>query len=213
MNLRPFENDPDYLAHEVEGWVSARCRRIAAEREHEEDEQQHAHRPKSCCRRKNSAEAEVPANLASLKQYEDDVRCEIGARIAATEAAGVTLGLQKLVRDHELDDADRSTLILCLIPCLGTRATDPLERIGSYAQVGGIASEVVAVFCCFGFRDRLCRLRFDSRHKLVQAGLVTSDTDDDAPPGDWPNTSIKLTPKGFTALTGLALAPTEATDE
>ena len=194
-------------------WVGARCRHLAAIRDHEEDEQQHAHRPKSCCRRQNTAEAEVPATLATLKQYEDDVRTEIDARIAATEAAGVTLGLQVLVRELDLDDADRSTLIMVLIPCLGTRATEPLERVGTFAQIGAIASEVVAAFCGFGFRDRLCRLRFDSRHKLVRAGLVTADTADDAPPGDWPNTSIKLTPKGFSAITGLSLEPHQATAE
>jgi len=209
MDFQPFADDLDCLQHQI-AWVEARCRRIAAVRDHEEDEQQHAHRPKSCCRRRNSAEAEVPENLASLKQYEEDVRREIDARIAATEAAGVTLGLQKLVQELDLDDADRNTLILCLIPCLGTRATEPLERVGTYAQVGGIASEVVAVFCGFGFRDRLQRMRFDSRHKLVKAGLVTADTADDAPPGDWPNTSIKLTSTGFTALAGLALVPSQA---
>ena len=212
MEHRPFENDLDLMEHEV-AWVEARCRHLAAVKDHEADAEQHAHRPRSCCRRTNTAEAEVPANLATLKQFEADVRCEIDFRIVATEATGDTLGLQVLVQELDLDDADRSTLVLALIPCLGTRATDPLERIGSYAQVGGIASEVVAVFCGFEFRDRLCRLRFDSRHKLVRAGLVTSDTDDNAAPGDWPNTSIKLTTKGFTALTGLSLTPNQATDE
>jgi len=209
MNHRPFTDSLDHMEHEV-AWISARCRRIAAEREHEEDELQHAHRAKSCCRRQNSAEGEVPANLATLKQFEDDVRFEVDARVAATEATGVTLGLQQLVRELELDEADRNTLILALIPCLGSRATDSLEKIGTYALVGGIASEVVAVFCGFGFSERLRRLRFSTEHKLVRAGLVTSDTADDAAPGEWPNTSIKLTPKGFTALTGLF---SMATDE
>ena len=212
MEHRPFTDDLDFLEHEV-AWVAAKCQTLAAVKDHEEDEKQHAHRPQSCCRRQNSAEGEVPEDLASLRQFEDDVRVEIDARIASTEAAGVSLGLKKLVRDLDLDDADRSTLILALIPCLGTRATEPLERVGTYALVGGIASEVVAVFCGFGFRDRLCRLRFSSEHKLVRAGLVTADTADDADPGDWPNTSIKLTAKGFTALTGLSPASAEATDE
>jgi len=212
MNHRPFTDSLDHLEHEV-AWVEARCRHLAAVRDHEDDDQQHAHRSKSCCRRRNSAEGEVPQNLASLKQFEDDVRFEIDARIAATEAAGVTLGLQVLVRELDLDAADRNTLILCLIPCLGSRATDSLEKIGTYALVGGIASEVVAVFCGFGFRDRLCRLRFSTGHKLVRAGLVTADTADDSPPGDWPNTSIKLTSTGFTALTGLSLTPGQATNQ
>jgi hypothetical protein len=212
MEHRPFENDLDFLEHEV-AWVAARCRHLAAVKDHEDDQQQHADRPKSCCRRRNTAEAEVPATLASLKQYEDDVRTEIDCRIAATEAVGVTLGLQVAVRDLDLDHADRNVLILCLIPCLGTRATEPLERVGTFGQIGAIASEVVAVFNGFGFADRLRRLRFSTEHKLVRAGLVTTDTDDDAPPGDWPNTSIKLTHKGFVVLTGLSPTPTEATDK
>lgn len=212
MNHRPFTDSLDHLEHEV-AWVEARCRHLAAVKDHAEDEQQHANRPKTCCRRKNSAEAEVPENLATLKQFEEDIRLEIDQRMATTEAAGVTLGLQVLVRELDLDDADRNTLILCLIPCLGTRATEPLERVGTYAQVGAVASEIVVIFSGFGFADRLRRLRFDSKHKLVQAGLVKTDTADDADPGDWPNTSIKLTPKGFTALTGLSVAPNQATDQ
>lgn len=212
MEHRPFADDLDYLAHEV-AWVAAKCQHLAAIKDHEDDQNQHAHRPKTCCRRKNSAEAEVPEVLASLKQYEADLRTEIGARIAASEAAGVTLGLPKLARELKLDEADSNTLLLALIPCLGTRATEPLERVGTYAQVGGIASEVVAIFNDFDFADRLRRLRFNSQHKLVRAGLVKTDTADDADPGDWPNTSIKLTPKGFTALTGLSLAPNQATDQ
>lgn len=67
-------------------------------------------------------------------------RTEFDARIAATEAAGRTLGLQQVVRDFDLTDAaDRNTLLLCLVPCVGTRATDPLERIGGHALVGAIA--------------------------------------------------------------------------
>lgn len=209
MEHRAFENDLDFTEHMV-AWVGARCRYLAAVRDHDEEQQQHAHRPRSCCRRQNTAESEVPENLASLKQFAEDVRTEIDARIAATEAAGVTLGLQSLVRELDLDDADRNTLLLALIPCLGTRATEPLERVGTFGQIGSIASEVVAVFSGFGFADRLRRLRFTSEHKLVRAGLVVTDTSDDAPPGDWPNTSIKLTAKGFTAITGLSLSPNQA---
>ncbi len=212
MNHRPFDNDLDFLELET-AWVAAKCQHLAAIGDHEDDQKHHSNRPKTCCRRRNSAESEVPEVLATLKQYEADLRCEIDARIAATEAEGVTLGLQKIVKGLDLDDADRNCLILALIPCLGTRATEPLERVGTYAQVGAIASEIVAIFSGFSFADRLRRLRFDSKHKLVQAGLVTTDTSDDAGPGDWPNTSIKLTPKGFTALTGLCFEPDQATAE
>ena len=209
MDHRPFTDDLDFLEHEV-AWVEARCRHLAAVRDHEQDEQHHAHRQVSCCRRRNTAEGEVPEDLASLRQVEEDIRTEIDARIAATETAGGTLGLQKLVWDLDLDTADRNPLLLALIPCLGTRATDPLERIGTYGMCGAVAAEVVAVFNEFGFAERLKRLRFTTNHKLVEAGIVTTDTADDADPGDWPNTSLKLSLKGWTALTGLQ--PTAARD-
>jgi hypothetical protein len=61
----------------------------------------------------------------------------------------------------------------------------------------------VARFCEFGFADRLRRLRFDSNHRLGAAGLIKGDLDDDASAGEWPTCSIKLTPQGFVALTGL----------
>ncbi len=134
---------------------------------------------------------------------EEELRASIDARIAATEAAGVNLGLQQVVREHDLDDADRSTLLLALVPCVGTHAADPLERVGGYALTGCVCAEVVARFCEFGFRERLTRLRFDSTHKVVAAALIKGDLDDEASPGEWPTCSIKLTNKGFVALTGL----------
>ncbi len=208
MEHRPFTDDLDFLEHEV-AWVQARCRHLAAIRDHEEDEQQHVHRPRTCCRRRNSAEAEVPEDLASVKQCEEDIRFEIDARIAATEAAGITLGLQVLVREHDLDSADRNTMLLVLLPTLGTRATDLVEQVGSYALTGAVAAETAAVFNQFGFSARLKRLRFSTEHKLVRAGLITADTADGADPADWPHASLKLTGKGFTAMTGLQ-TPTQA---
>jgi hypothetical protein len=90
---------------------------------------------------------------------------------------------------------------------VGTHAADPLERVGGYALTGCVCAAVVARFCEFGFRERLTRLRFDSIHKLVAAGLFTGDLDDDAAVGEWPTCSIKLTAKGFAALTGLPPTP------
>ncbi len=202
-DIKPFTDDLDFLEQEV-AWVEIRAKRLATIKEQVEDAKSTRHRGPTWGKPNNTAEVQVPpSDLDAMLAEEQAVRAAVDARSEATEVAGVTLGLQRLVRDHDLDDADRGTLLLCLVPCVGTRATDSLERIGGFALTGCVSAEVVARFCEFGFRDRLMRLRFDSQHKLVAAGLIKGDLDDDAGAGEWPTCSIKLTAKGFSALTGL----------
>ena len=203
-DIKPFTDDLEFLEQEI-AWVEIRAKRLATIKEQAEDAKSTRHRSPTWGKPNNTAEVQVPSDLDAMMAEEQAVRAALDARIAATEASGVTLGLQKLVRDHDLDEADRSTVLLCLVPCVGTRATDSIERLGGYAITGCVSAEVVARFCEFGFRDRLVRLRFDSTHKLVQAGLIQGDLDDDAGCGEWPTCSIKLTNKGFVALTGLPL--------
>jgi hypothetical protein len=201
--FKPFSDDVELLEAEAV-WIVARCRHIAAVRDHEADDLHHAHRKiMSCCRRRNSAEGEIPPSLGAMHQEEQDIRHEIDARIAATEAAGTPPALVRIVRELDLDFSDRNTLLLALIPVVGTRATDPLEQIGGFALVGAVTGEVAAAFNEWGFRDRLIRMRFDSRHKLVRSGLITADVADDAAPGDWAAVSLKLTARGLAALAGI----------
>jgi hypothetical protein len=200
--ITPFADDLEFLEQEV-AWVTLRSTRLATVKDQAEDAKSTRHRAPTWGKPKNTAEVQVPSNLDAMLAEEQALRDALDARIANTEASGVTLGLQKLVRDHDLDDTDRNTLLLCLVPCVGTHAADPLERAGGYALTGCVCAEVVARFCEFGFRERLTRLRFDAQHKLVQAGLIKGDLDDDASAGEWPTCSIKLTAKGFAALTGL----------
>ena len=201
-DIKPVTDDLEFLEQEI-AWVGIRATRLATIREQVEDAKSTRHRSPTWGKPNNTAEVEMPSYIDAMLADEQEVRADLDARIKATEASGLTLGLQKLVRDHDLDNADRSTLLLCLVPCVGTRAADPLERVGGFALTGCVSAEVVARFCEFGFRERVTPLRFDSQHKLVQAGLIKGDLDDDAAAGEWPTCSIKLTNKGFAALTGL----------
>ena len=201
-DIKPFTDDLEFLEAEI-AWVTLRSTRLAQAQQQQEDAASTRHRSPVFGRARNTAEVEVPTDLDAMLAEEQALRATIDDRIASTEAAEVTLGLQKLVRDLDLDTADRSTLLVCLVPCVGTRATDSLERLGGYALTGCVSAAVAARFAEFSFRDRLTRLRFDSQHKLVAAGLILGDLDDDASAGEWPTCSIKLTNKGFVALTGL----------
>ena len=203
-NNEPFIDDLDFLEAEI-AWVTLRSARVGQAQQQRDDAASTRYRKAVWRRPNNTAEVEVPSDLDAMLAEEQAARAALDARIKATEASGVTLGIQKLVRDHDLDDADRSTVLLALVPCVGTRATDSIERLGGYAITGCVSAEVVARFCEFGFRDRLVRLRFDSTHKLVQAGLIKADLDDDASAGEWPSCSIKLANKGLVGITGLPL--------
>ncbi len=205
-DINPFNDDLDLLEHEI-AWVAMRSKRLAAIKEQAEDQRSTRQRSPTWGSANNTAEVQIPADLDAALAEDQTLRATIDARIRATEASGATLGLRVLVQRHDLDEADRNTMLLCLVPCVGSRATDPLERIGGYGLPGCISAEVVARFCELSVRERLSRHRFDSSHKLIAAGLMQGDLDDDASPGEWPTNSIKLTNKGFTALTGIATRP------
>ncbi len=197
-----FADDLEFLKQEI-AWVTIRSTRLAAIEDQLEDAESTRHRSPTWGKRKNTAEVEVSSDLDAMLAEEQAFRSALDARIEATEAAGITLGLQHLVREHDLDDADRSTLLMCLMPCIGSRAAAPLERVGGYALTGYVSAEIVARFSEFGFGDRLRRLRFDSQHKLVQAKLIKGQLDDDADAGEWPTCSIALTNRGFATMTRL----------
>ncbi len=205
-DITPFADDLDFLEAEI-AWVTLRSTRLAQMQQQRDDAASTRHRAPTLGRPKNTAEVQVPADLDAMQAEEQALRASIDARIAATEASGVALGLRRLVRDFDLDETDRSTMLLALVPTVGTHASDPLERVGGYALTGCVSAEVVARFCEFGFGDRLRRLRFDSNHKLVAAALIKGDLDDAAAAGEWPTCSIKLTAQGFAAVTGLPPTP------
>jgi len=214
LNPRPYANSIDHLRDEVEGWVTARCHHLAAKKELAEAEVPPTGNISVVGRGEATATEELRRRIVQLAVAEANVRAEIDARIAVTEATGIDLCLVRTCRDHGLDDVERACLLLTLVQTVGVYAVEPLERVGPYGfGIGDICPDLLARYCELPFSEKVgLRLRFGAEGRLVRAGLVVVDVGRTAYPADWPSASLKLTTKGFNALTGLQV-PGEDDDE
>lgn len=205
VNLRAYVSSVKLLEAEIEDWVTARCHRLVAEKELVEAGVPPTNHITSIGRREATAKEELRRRLALLTATETNIRAEIDARIEATKATGIDLGLVRVTRDLDLDAVERATLLLCFAQTVGVSTVEPLDRVGPYGLgIGDVSPDLVANFCELGFADRVgLRLYFGAEGRLVREGLVTVDLGHSAFPSDWPSASLRLTNKGFSALTGL----------
>ncbi len=127
---RPYANSIELLQAEIEGWMTARCRHLAAQNELAEAGVPTRRNITVVGREDVTAREELRRRIAKLAVEEADIRVEIDARIEATEETGIDLGLVRVCRELELDAVDRATLLLAFTPTLGERAIEPLEQIG-----------------------------------------------------------------------------------
>lgn len=213
-NIRSFANSIELLQAEIEGWVTTRCHRLAAQKELDEAQTPPSGHIAVVGRDEPTANEELRRRIAQLAVAEGNVRAEIDARIEATKATGIDLGLVRTCRDHDLDDVERAALLLGLTQTYAVYAVEPLERIGAYGfGIGDITPDLLARYCELPFHEKVgLRLRFGAEGRLVRAGLIAVDIGRTSYPADWPTASLKLTSKGFNALTGLQV-PGEDADE
>ena len=212
LHARPFANSIELLQAEIEGWVTARSHRLVAEKELVEAGVPPTNHITSIGRREATAQEELRRRLALLTATETNIRAEIDSRIEATEATGIDLGLVRTCREHDLDDVERNALLLCFVQAVGGSAVEPLEGVGLYG-FGDVSPDLLGRYSELDFAERLSlRVRFAGDGRLVRAGLVAVDVGRTAYPADWPTASLKLTSKGFTALTGVQL-PGDHPDE
>ncbi len=211
-HVRPFANSIELLQAEIEGWVTTRCHRLAAQKELAETQSPPTGRISVVGRDEPTANEELRRRIAQLAVAEANIRAEIDARIEATEAAGIGLGLVRTCRDHSLDDVERACLLLCFTQTYGVYAVEPLERVGAYGfGVGDATLDLLARYCELPFHEKVgLRLRFGAEGRLVRAGLVVVDVGRTSYPADWPSASVKLTTKGFNALTALQVVDEDA---
>lgn len=211
QNHRPYANSIELLQAEIEGWIVARSHRLLAEKDLAEAQVPATAKITVVGRGEPTATEELHRRLALLRVAEAHIRAEIDARIDASKATGIDLGLVRVTRDLDLDDVERSVLLLTVIQAIGADVAEPLERFSSFSfGFGDVPLTLVAQFCGVNFAERVgLRLRFCAEGRLVGAGLVVVDLGPSAYPSDWPSASLRLTTKGFNELTGLQVRDAE----
>ena len=201
---RSYPNSIELLQDEVEGWLTARCRHLAAKNELAEATVPSTRNISVVGREDVTAREELRRRIAKLAVEEAAIRAEIDSRIAATKETGIDLGLVRVCRELDLDSVERSMLLLAFTPTLGERAMEPLEQIGLYRFAIDPTPSLVAQFCELSFPERVGLPRyFGAEGRLVRAELIAVEVGVTAFPSDWASATVRLTNKGFAALTGL----------
>ena len=202
---RPYATSIEHLREELEGWVTARCFHLAAQKELAAAEAPPTGRITVVGQREPTASEELRRRIAKLAAIEDQSRALIDARIEATKAVGTDLGLDRLCKEYDLDRVERTALVLCFCRTVPGFAVEPLEQIGLYG-INDVTIDFLARFCDLDFTAAVgLRLAFGAEGRLVQAGLVAVDLGYSAGPSDWPSASLHLTTRGWSAVTGIRL--------
>ena len=202
-NAKPFTNDIEYLASEIEH-ITARCAVMKVLRS--VNEQHHIPGGSGILgHQEATATEEEKRQLAAAKLVEQAAVEKLHARLKATRDAGVTLALDVLCEEHGLNTIDRTTILLAAIPACSRDLCDDLDGISSRGYGSDVVTvEAVANYLELELADRIhLRRRFGVEAPLVKAALVTVDLGFSSAPQDWPEAIIKLTSKAFDAILGL----------
>ena len=203
----PHDYDPiTHLSDEVT-WLHARARRIIAEREA---------RPDAPARSLRVVGKGKPANCCVEKHQEEErvIRENVDALLDARRTDGDPLPLDRLSQQFDLDPIGRMTILLATLPAIGVEAAELLGEIGPCGfAIGSPSPEIVANMLELDLRDRMgLRRTFAPTSPLMESGLVEIYLGRDPMPDDFPTAAIRMTSKGWTALTSLSGGDEEASE-
>lgn len=180
----PFPSSLDHVLAELQ-WIAARSKRIHAKRK----------TPTSDC----------GCQLAALREQEDRLRASIDARLVKNQAEGPTVGLDTLTNLYGLDEFERMTVLLGVVPVLGSTVAE--EILGSSHTTigfgGDIDVEVVWDLLEYSPEGRLhSLLSLIPTASLIRERLVTISREP-CTPGDLSGASVEITGPALAVLTGI----------
>lgn len=198
----PFASDLAYLQEEL-NWIEARSRRLmlvhkveAFEgRKEEEDSDYYEDEPID----------ELQEKIQIDFEREQGMRQQIDARLAMHFEAGQPLALDRLCQLYDLDDFERTVLLLAVSPCF-SRTFDSmlgkLEKTDYYSH--DLNVEVVFNFCRLSFIERIeHRSYFSPTSSLLANDLISISMDRRySSPRDLLNATIQITHRTFSYILG-----------
>ena len=176
-SARPYGSDLEYLQDELD-WIEARARRIADEmllRKLESGEDADDYAGGRLLDEPPSPRV-VRARATRHAKQEKARRTNIDLRLDETRNQGVSLALDRLCASHNLDDFERTILLLSAAPCFSRRYEELLEDLDAEKSSSGISVEVVFAFCEKSMEERI-RLRhhFSPKAMLFARDLARLD--------------------------------------
>ncbi len=195
-SARPFQDDVEYVEAEIE-WVRQRLLYLGTRQEGAQGLSRHMD---------GFVDDDIArGEVARLAAAADSTRAALDARLAATRAGDWTLGLDRLVRQHGLDDMERQVLLLTLIPAIDQSFEDKLEGVdlGSSVFLGEIEPSLLEFFFELDLRGQLAlRTMLSPEGRLVGGGLVDFDMEGRACE-DFLSQALRIQCVAFKTIVGL----------
>ena len=199
-----YETDLAYLQDELD-WIEHRCRRIAAAlRLDKACEASEAPRPGRWRDKSDESPADIERRRAAALAAETRARATIDRRLEVHRAAHPELAFDRVCRTCELDDFERTALLLAAAPCLSLKFDDLFSEIDQHSMSSGLTVESLFAFIELPIAERVGRRRaFGRRGALVSRDLVTADVGNRfSSPKDLLTTSVEITSRAFQLLVG-----------
>jgi len=199
--VRPYATDVEYLMAEVE-WIRVRAERIEAFRLlHTENEGQ-----LRMGNRRNRDLCVIASadRVTRLEEQESALRQEIDARRALNRADGPALGLDRLCLEYNLNDVERTTLLLGFVPVMGSSEfVTSVARVDAITTSSFLSYELVSAFLELDPDSHVQGLLSLLPDGALRAKGLIRLTYDPSSPSDAVGVGIELAGQAVAAVTGI----------
>ena len=206
--IEPFNDNLAFLRADSAFWV-AKAARIEAERLWEPD----PGRKDTIGQKATTHGKENQRKLLSLTVADAALKTELDARLEATKAAGVVLGIDTLCDRFKLGEIDRVTLLLCVYAAIDEEIEAAICRCAPATFGVRLSPDIVWSVLELDFAGRAVEGRkpFAPTAPLLLNNLVTMTLGRDATPYDLRSGHLCITQRAFdTIVTGAAFDAKDA---
>ncbi len=146
----------------------------------------------------------LPDSVEGLLERENRLLAEIDGRVALNRAAGPELGLERLCRQHGLNDVERMVLLLGFVPCLGSDfCATGLSKVDSLVTSAMIHIEMVNLFMELDLHQGLKSLLCVAPGASLRENDLVRLSYEPRSPADACSIGIELSPVAVAVMTGI----------
>lgn len=201
-SAEPFASDIAFI--EAEGaFVLARSARLEAERSLKDELSDRLGRGNTIGSKPSTAAKELERKALNLREAEDKLRQNISRRVEASIATDFVAGLDALCGEFNLNQVERTTLLLATLAATDERYEDAIRSIATGCG-GQTTPELVSAYLELGFAERIAaRAAFQPSSPLLRNGLISLTVGRSSMPYDLRSAFANVTQRAFDVILGL----------